>query len=193
VTARYRACLKSGEPTVYDEVLDFPSGRRHWQTSLAPVRDPETGRIVLLVGTARDVTADRTATAQIERSRLLLQTTMDALSAHIAILDEKGTIIAVNQAWHRFADKGGYATPDHGVGTSYVETCRVAAASDPQAVVVATRLDAVLAGQRSGFRSSYRCGDRFFQMTAARMARSSTARTRSLRSQSPQAAMGRRT
>ena len=30
--------------------------------------------------------------------------TLDALSAHIAILDEAGSILAVNQAWRGFSD-----------------------------------------------------------------------------------------
>ena len=119
VTARYRACVETGEPWIYDEVLDLPTGRRHWQTCLAPVRDPETGRIVTLVGTARDVTADRKAREQVERSQRLLQATVDALSAHVAILDGTGTIIAVNQAWRSFGEANGYRDPDHGIGIDY--------------------------------------------------------------------------
>ncbi|MDF2984319.1 MAG: hypothetical protein K0Q69_4091, partial [Devosia sp.] len=175
VTARYRVCLASGTPIIYDEVLDLPGGRRHWQTSLAPVRDPETGTIVALVGTARDLTTDREATQRIERSQRLLQATLDALSAHIAILDEAGTIIAVNRAWHRFADSRNYVSPDHGIGTNYVEICRLAAAVDPQGDLVARNLDAILAGRKQEFRLSYRCADRFFQMTAARFTYEGTA------------------
>jgi signal transduction histidine kinase len=48
--------LAKGVPTVPDEVLDLPAGRRHWQTSLVPVRDSETSRIVALVGIRRDMT-----------------------------------------------------------------------------------------------------------------------------------------
>lgn len=175
VKARYRACLQSGAPMVYDEVLDFPGGRRHWQTSLAPVRDPETGTIVALVGTARDVTIDREATKRIESSRRLLQATLDALSAHVAILDGSGRIVAVNKAWHRFAETGGYATPDHGIGADYVAVCRAASLDDPQAALVAAGLEAVLLGQREDFRLTYGCGDRFFQMTAARFCYEGTA------------------
>jgi PAS domain S-box-containing protein len=175
VTARYRACLEGGKPVIYDEVLDFRGGRRHWQTSLAPVRDPETGAIVALVGTARDVTTDREATERIESSRRLLQATLDALSAHVAILDTAGTIIAVNRAWHRFAEEGAYATPDHGIGTNYIETCRRAAPVDPEADLTARNLSAILAGRRQEFRSSYGCGDHFFQMTAARFCYEGTA------------------
>jgi signal transduction histidine kinase len=56
LTRRYRACLAKGVPTIHDEVLDLPAGRRHWQTSLVPVRDSATNRIVALVGIRRDLT-----------------------------------------------------------------------------------------------------------------------------------------
>ncbi|MBO1907740.1 PAS domain-containing protein [Microvirga sp. 3-52] len=166
VTGRYRECVARGEPMIYDETLAFPGGIQHWQTCLAQVRDPETGRIITLVGTARDVTADREARAEAERSRGLLQATLDALSAHVAILAGDGTIIAVNQAWRSFGDSSGLADPHHGVGTNYLEVCRAAGGSEPRAAAVARGLAALLDGERPAFRSSYRCGERHFQMTA---------------------------
>ena len=87
VTAQYRECIRRGEPMIYDEVLDLPGGRKHWQTSLAPVRDPDSGRIVLLVGTARDVTHDREARLEIDRSRRLLQRIVDASPDMIYVYD----------------------------------------------------------------------------------------------------------
>lgn len=56
VTARYRACLHAGGPIHYEETLSLPAGRRVWETSLVPVRDPESGRIVRLYGSGRDIT-----------------------------------------------------------------------------------------------------------------------------------------
>ena len=38
----------------------------------------------------------------------LLRSTLDALSAHVAVLDETGTIVMVNQAWKEFAISTGY-------------------------------------------------------------------------------------
>lgn len=55
VIARYRQCLKLGAPLTYTETLDLPGGRRHWETSLAPLRGV-SGRIEILLGSARDVT-----------------------------------------------------------------------------------------------------------------------------------------
>ena len=61
------------------------------------------------------------------RAKGLLQASLDALSAHVAILDAGGTVIAVNRAWHRFAERNGYASAGHGIGLNYVDVCRAAA------------------------------------------------------------------
>src|SRR4051794_23484733 len=81
VTARYRECVLAGNAITYDETLDLPGGLRFWRTSLAPVRDPATGRISLLFGSARDVTRDLQAGAELaglnERLRSVLASVND--------------------------------------------------------------------------------------------------------------------
>jgi hypothetical protein len=42
----------------------------------------------------------------------LLRSTLDSLSAHIAVLDGRGTIVAVNKAWRQFARESGHVGPD---------------------------------------------------------------------------------
>ena len=60
---RCRRCVETGVALRYDESLDLPTGRHDWETSLAPVRDPVSGRVVRLLGSARDVTDRRRAEA----------------------------------------------------------------------------------------------------------------------------------
>jgi len=167
VLARYRHCVANGRPEIYDEVLDLPGGRRYWQTSLSPVHDPDTGRIILLVGTARDVTDDREARARIEDSQRLLQSTLDALSAHVAILDSNGVIIAVNRAWQRVAAEGVLLTPANGIGRNYVAICRAAAANHPMGKAMADGLSRVLNGKAQEFKTSYESNGRSFHLSAA--------------------------
>jgi two-component system NarL family sensor kinase len=57
------------------------------------------------------------------------QSMMDALSAQIAVLDEHGTIIAVNAAWRRFAEAGGFGGRPCGIGASYLRICGIAPAA----------------------------------------------------------------
>ena len=49
-------------------------------------------------------TTERIQHAQaLQESERFARSTVDALSAHLAILDESGKIIAVNRAWRQFA------------------------------------------------------------------------------------------
>ena len=87
VSAHYRECVHAGKSISYEEVLGLPGGMRRWQTTLAPVRDPATGRISLILGSARDITRDREASEQIGRSRRLLQRIAKASPEFIYVFD----------------------------------------------------------------------------------------------------------
>ncbi len=110
----------------------------------------------------------------------LLRSTLDALSAHIAVLDETGTIIAVNQAWRSFAYTSGYADESHGVGMSYLAVCEVAAPLSKEAARTAEALRQIMAGVRSEFRMEYPCGSpqgpRWFQVRVTRPDQTQTRR-----------------
>jgi two-component system NtrC family sensor kinase len=56
------------------------------------------------IGLSSDITENRQAEQALRDSRELAQSTIDALSSHICVLNEAGTIIAVNQAWKYFAE-----------------------------------------------------------------------------------------
>ncbi|MBC4019326.1 hybrid sensor histidine kinase/response regulator [Siccirubricoccus deserti] len=56
VVAKYRRAVETGEVQAYRETLDIGAGTRHWDTVLVPVPGPN-GRVMRLVGSGRDVTA----------------------------------------------------------------------------------------------------------------------------------------
>jgi CheY-like chemotaxis protein len=58
--------------------------------------------LVRVIGYAMERQA---AEKKLRESELFLRSTLDALSAHIAIIDERGIILAVNEAWRTFARK----------------------------------------------------------------------------------------
>jgi diguanylate cyclase (GGDEF)-like protein len=72
---------------------------------------------------------------------------LNALPAHIALLDAQGRIMSVNQAWRQFADANLLRTPAYGVGLSYLDICDQTR-GDASAVAqqVAAGIRAVLAG-----------------------------------------------
>lgn len=105
-------------------------------------------------------------------SEAFLQSALDALSAHVAILDRDGTIVAVNAAWQRFAAANGCAERDCGVGSSYLAAYRASGLSEAGAA--AEGIDAVARGALPRFvmdsASDGPDGRRWFQMTVTRFA-----------------------
>ena len=101
------------------------------------------------------------------------QAVFDSLPAHIAVLDATGTILAVNAAWHHFAESNSYAGIGHGVGINYLEICRQAAGSaDARAAERAIR--AVITREQAEYCYEYPCHgpnqQRWFRFRAARFA-----------------------
>ncbi len=90
-------------------------------------------------------------------SKRFLQSTLNALSAHIAILDEEGSIIAVNAGWNEFARLNGVES-DCGMGTNYLDLCEsVVGDGAAEARAVAQGIRAVMTGQCGEFLTEYPC------------------------------------
>ena len=81
---------------------------------------------------------------------------LDALPDSIAVLDETGTIVAVNEAWERFAHDNGGSVAATSPGTNYLQVCR-AAVQDELALQVADGLQAILAGTQMCLLLDYPC------------------------------------
>ena len=106
---------------------------------------------------------------------------INALSAHIAILDEAGTIFAVNDAWRRFAQTN---HPEPSIvceGANYLRVCDTAVSPDAaQAAEFAAGLRAVARGAREEFSLEYPCHSpdeqRWFNAQVTRFAEGSAVR-----------------
>ncbi|MDB6117956.1 MAG: sensory box protein [Verrucomicrobiaceae bacterium] len=83
---------------------------------------------------------------------------LNALPAHIALVDPQSVILAVNESWRRFATTNSLKTLGFCVGENYVETCENAVGDRAQeALAVAEGLRGVLSGSRSHFAIEYPC------------------------------------
>ena len=83
---------------------------------------------------------------------------LDALPDATAILDRKGSIVAVNRAWRMFALDNGGSPEATGVGVNYLEVCvRAAESGCVDAKEVLTGLQAVLSGETVESDREYPC------------------------------------
>ena len=92
----------------------------------------------------RDVSRRKSTEDALRRAQELGQRTMDALSAHIAILDESGVIIGVNQAWRRFLAEMVLPEPNYGIGSNYLAILNLVARGSSDAEQATRGLQAVI-------------------------------------------------
>ena len=83
---------------------------------------------------------------------------LDALPAHIALIDAHGYLVSVNAAWRRFGLANALASPDAGVGLNYLTVCDNAQGSGAdEARLAAAGFRAVLGGETACFTLEYAC------------------------------------
>nr|WP_296748028.1 ATP-binding protein [Thioalkalivibrio sp.] len=108
------------------------------------------------------LTAFQDISAEVQRreSEHQRQAVLDALSAHIAVLDATGRITAVNEAWRRFArGNGAPQEVESGIGLNYIDACCDVSAEDPDRLAQrsAEGIQAVINGDTRHFTLEYPC------------------------------------
>ncbi|MDQ5826880.1 MAG: PAS domain S-box protein [Chloroflexota bacterium] len=112
------------------------------------------GRLELVAALGREQASREEETQRSEER----QRTLDSLSAHIAIIDESGTIVAVNKAWRDFARENGVAGQNYAEGANYLRACNSATGEySEEAAPFAEGIRSVLSGRRERFELEYPC------------------------------------
>jgi diguanylate cyclase (GGDEF)-like protein/PAS domain S-box-containing protein len=167
--------LKSGEqsPEVYKELWETIRAGREWRgefhnkrkdgtfywadATIAPITDEE-GRITHYVGEQENISERKRMEESLRESERFARATVDALSAHIAILDSAGTIVAVNHAWRDFAEANPPVVGNVCEGANYLEVCAAAQGEGEEAARdFAAGMREVLTGAREKFSLEYPC------------------------------------
>ncbi|MBX9702462.1 MAG: PAS domain-containing protein, partial [Acetobacteraceae bacterium] len=138
-----------------------------------PKGAPDAGRAAPQSASAADVARPHDPIAASADGPSFLRGVLDALPAHVAVLDDAGMIVAVNAAWERFAHANA-AAGGVSLGADYLGVCRAAVlAGDRGADVALHGLEEVIAGRRAVFEMDYACpalhGDQWYLMHAERL------------------------
>jgi diguanylate cyclase (GGDEF)-like protein/PAS domain S-box-containing protein len=81
---------------------------------------------------------------------------LNVLPAHIALLDARGFIVSVNEAWRRFEGVNSIIGPDFGLGLDYLDVCDgVQGDGEAEARQVAAGIRSVLDGTAKSFSIEY--------------------------------------
>lgn len=111
-----------------------------------------------LMSSILDITDRKQAEEALKASENFAYSILNSLTAHIAVLNPQGDIIAVNEQWKRFAAENGCQDEQAYLGANYLSACAAAVRSgDEIANYVDLGIRAVLDGVRPNFTIAYPC------------------------------------
>ena len=102
-----------------------------------------------------EIVERKRAEEALRESQRFLSSSLDALADHIAVLDEEGKILLINDAWRRFSLDNGYLGTDDGIGENYLLACGDDGNADGDGVVRGIR--DVMARRSPFFEQEYPC------------------------------------
>jgi PAS domain-containing protein len=106
----------------------------------------------------RDISARIKSENAIKEAESFIRSAFDGISSHIAIVDEKGEILAVNNAWREFAEANPPLLVNVNEGANYIEVCENASGEDSSSAQEFVKsLKLVLAGKLNFYEMEYSC------------------------------------
>jgi len=127
------------------------------------------GRYLARAWFARDITERKRAELALRESQQFAQSTMDALSSEICVLDETGTVIAVNRRWKDFGQSNrnerlgetkalSCGIESFDLGANYLDACDLAQGPEAaEAAEFAEGIRKVMRGQSVRHTQEYPC------------------------------------
>ena len=122
-----------------------------------------------------DITERKQTLQKLAESQAFSICVLDSLSAHIAVLDDTGRILSVNEAWRQFGrDNGADAAAIHPIGLNYLAVSPTGpATADGISARISAGLQSVLAGRQNDFEIDYPCDspteNHWFHMMVTRL------------------------
>lgn len=110
-----------------------------------------------IISVVRDITERKNAEKELRESEAFARSTLDGLSAHIAIIDEFGVIVVVNRSWREFADENPPVRGNVCEGANYLDICDGAPSEAPEAARFAEAIRSILHGSAEKFEMEYAC------------------------------------
>jgi PAS domain S-box-containing protein len=154
------AAALAGDSVIFESMVPYRSGgTRYVEARYQPHRGP-TGEVLGFYALIIDISERRRAEDAMARAAGMRRAILDAVPAHIAVIDGAGNIVATNAAWGRFALENGYRGPRPWTRVNYLAVCDAARGEKAEgAAAVARGIRAVLAGRLKRFtpEAEYAC------------------------------------
>ncbi|HEX3797641.1 MAG TPA: PAS domain S-box protein [Verrucomicrobiae bacterium] len=146
----------AGSRVAYEGHLALGKTEHYYDIRYEPMM--ENGGVASVVVALTDITERKRTEQRLMAAGRFAQSTIDALSAHLCVLDKKGIILASNEAWRAFAAANRPSPQSAEIGDNYLAVCDRATGPDAQdAANFAAGIRAVLSDERDEFSMEYPC------------------------------------
>ncbi len=136
------------------------NGRWKWVLARGTVVSRSAdGQALRLIGTQVDISSQKKTQVALRVASELQQAVFDALSSHIAVLDQQGLILQTNAAWQDFAKSQGFDNPFGFPGARYFEVLEHLVGREQGSMLLAASqgIAAVIRGDLPSFQLEYSC------------------------------------
>ena len=153
----------------------MPDGSVRWNHCIGQPQFDENGELTHFSGHCSDITESKEYESVLLERGIFSRAILDSLSAHIAVIDRNGNIVAVNEAWEHFAESNCVEEQigSTGVGQNYLKVCEMPDAFEGNTKEIPENLKAVLRGEIHSFTIEYPCyspqEERWFLMQVSAM------------------------
>lgn len=112
-----------------------------------------------VIAIVRDITERTRIEKALRASEAFNRAVLDSLTAHVAVLDKEGAIVAINKAWENFGRENGADPARTGVRVNYLDVCRRVIINEEASYAEEALLgiQAVLTGSLNNFSLEYPC------------------------------------
>ena len=145
----------------YEYRLQCKDGSYKWILDRGVIvsRD-ENDQPLRIVGMQTDISERKMVEQMLRDSKVFATTTIDAVSAHLCVLDKTGKILAVNQAWRDFQQTNSPSTTplQDTVGMNYLAVCDTTLMPESSdAAAMAAGIRSIIKGNLTQFEIEYAC------------------------------------
>ncbi len=159
------ARVKNGEFVEYERPVPNPLGNDAWiNFSFNPV--VHENLVAGICITVRDISVSKRAEMLLKRSlsensalAKRVSAILNTLPANVALLDEEGFILDVNESWKKFAVNNGFMGEEYAIGENYLVITENAGIADSSSggTLIAEGIKAVLTRNCQEFITEYAC------------------------------------
>lgn len=149
----------AGEAIQYDYSFERRNGGTKWYSfSINPAYN-KLDEIEGVCITSTNITERKAAEQKLYESEIFNKGVLSSLSSHLAVLDDRGILIAVNKAWDDFAKANGITSLERvAIGSNYFDVCKRAVENgDMDAAQALAGIQSVFKEETQYFEMEYPC------------------------------------